>query len=106
MLIDKQNTHVHVGNFLSRFQWLITFNNKVLYYKISLCYISFCGNKSMLYEVFIIILLLPYYEILRCLQTMFIRRQAWLALLDACPTGDQEFMGLTPTGLTYSFVQI
>ena len=50
----------------------------------------------MLYGVFIIILLLPYFAILEML-VMFIRRPAWVAPLDACPTGDQV-TGLTPTG--------
>ena len=29
-----------------------------------------------------------------------------MALLDACPTGDQEAAGLTPAGLEHSFVEI
>ena len=29
-----------------------------------------------------------------------------MALLDACPTGDQEAVGSTPAGLEHSFVEI
>ena len=48
----------------------------------------------MLYEVFIIILLLPYHEILEMLAD-YVQRPVLVALLEAGPTGDQV-MGLTP----------